>query len=148
MVSVLAWLLPAAAVSWLIAARKAASACLLNRLRTMRIDTLKKRNEFTRIAKQGGKYATPTVIVQHFNRPDMENDVVRIGFTVTRKLGNAVIRNRIKRRLREAVRAQMPKQGVPGKDYVFIGRSQTLDCAYAVLLNDVERALKTAGKAK
>ena len=59
----------------------------------------------------------------------------RFGFTVTKKLGNAVARNRIKRRLREAVRAGARPEA--GYDYVLIARHKAFTCAYADLLRDM-----------
>ena len=66
---------------------------------------------------------------------------VRLGFTATRKVGNAVIRNRAKRRLREAARALAPQLAVAGSDYVFIARMGTADRAWDRLLDDVKSAL-------
>jgi ribonuclease P protein component len=63
------------------------------------------------------------------------------GFTATKKIGGAVIRNRAKRRLREAARALLPRLGLPGVDYVFIARQETGDRVWAALLDDVESAL-------
>lgn len=111
----------------------------------MRIHTLKKREEFVQIAQRGGKFSTPTLVLQHMSCPSPHSaDDVRIGFTVTRKLGNAVVRNRIKRRLREASRKLLPEFAVAGHDYVFIGRSATQHCPYATLLKDMQRALQSA----
>jgi len=61
----------------------------------------------------------------------------RIGFTVTRKLGNAVVRNRIKRRLREAVRVASGLDLRRGHDYVFIGRAATLVQNFKDLAGDI-----------
>ena len=63
------------------------------------------------------------------------------GFTATKKIGNAVIRNRAKRRLREAARQLLPRLGRPGWDYVFIARQDTADIGWARLLDDMESAL-------
>ena len=63
------------------------------------------------------------------------------GFTATKKIGNAVIRNRAKRRLREAARVLLPQHGVPGWDYVFIARMETAEIGWARLLDDMESAL-------
>ncbi|MFT5776306.1 ribonuclease P protein component [Hyphomonas sp.] len=63
------------------------------------------------------------------------------GFTATKKVGNAVVRNRAKRRLREAARLLLPRLGHPGIDYVFIARDATADIAWARLLDDMESAL-------
>ena len=63
------------------------------------------------------------------------------GFTATKKIGNAVTRNRAKRRLREAARVLLPQLGKPGWDYVFIARMETADIAWPRLLDDMESAL-------
>ena len=63
------------------------------------------------------------------------------GFTATKKIGGAVVRNRAKRRLREAARQLLPKLARPGWDYVFIARQETADIGWARLLDDMESAL-------
>ncbi len=65
----------------------------------------------------------------------------RLGFTVTKKLGSAVIRNRIRRRLREAARLVFPDGAVAGYDYVAIARPQALTAEFGALLDDMKRAL-------
>lgn len=65
----------------------------------------------------------------------------RAGFTVTKKLGGAVARNRIRRRLKEAVRAVGPDAARPGYDYVFIARRRAATRNYRALLDDVKRGL-------
>ena len=64
-----------------------------------------------------------------------------MGFTATRKVGGAVVRNRAKRRLREAARLLLPEQGVGGFDYVFVARAGTPSRPWARLLDDVKSAL-------
>ena len=66
----------------------------------------------------------------------------RLGFTVTKKLGGAVTRNRIKRRLREAARLTLPELVESGHDYVLIGRACGLDRPFSSLQNDIRTALK------
>lgn len=63
------------------------------------------------------------------------------GFTATKKIGGAVVRNRAKRRLREAARLLLPKLARPGWDYVFIARQDTADIGWPRLLDDMESAL-------
>lgn len=67
---------------------------------------------------------------------------MRIGFTVTKKIGNAVTRNRMKRRLRALARHLLPERGCPGADHVLIGRVGGNDRPFALLLTDLEKALQ------
>jgi ribonuclease P protein component len=67
---------------------------------------------------------------------------VRVGFTVSKKVGNAVVRNRVRRRLREVVRQASPRGMRPGHDYVVIGRRAALDTPFPRLVEDFERALR------
>ncbi len=66
---------------------------------------------------------------------------MRVGFTATKKLGGAVVRNRCKRRMREAARRLLPLHGAPGYDYVFVARSSLQARAWERLLDDVKSAL-------
>jgi ribonuclease P protein component len=66
---------------------------------------------------------------------------VRVGFTASRKVGNAVRRNRAKRRLRAAAAEVLARDGRPGTDYVLIARAETGERAYAALVGDLEAAL-------
>lgn len=67
--------------------------------------------------------------------------LIRAGFTATKKIGGAVVRNRAKRRLREAARLLLPQHGQRGCDYVFIARSGTTARPWLRLLDDVKSAL-------
>ena len=69
----------------------------------------------------------------------------RVGFTVTRKIGNAVIRNRVRRRLKEAMRLLARERPIAGVDLVLVGRASTLGRRFAALLGDLARALDKAG---
>lgn len=72
---------------------------------------------------------------------DDDRPEIRIGFTVTKKLGKAVARNRIKRRLRAAARQTLPVYGEAGCDYVVVARPPALTAPFASLLDDFEHAL-------
>jgi ribonuclease P protein component len=80
------------------------------------------------------------VVVQARDRAD-DAPLVRAGFTATRKIGGAVVRNRAKRRLREAARVMLPLHGRPGFDYVFIARGGTTARPWLRLLDDMKSAL-------
>ena len=78
---------------------------------------LKRRREFLHVARAGRKWAAPGLVLQVLNRHAVTNanagdqvdmDNIRVGFTVTRKVGGAVVRNRARRRLRAAVETVMP----------------------------------------
>jgi ribonuclease P protein component len=87
--------------------------------------TIKKRKDFLSAFSSGHKFIVSSFILQMVKRSEghpVPACAVRVGFTVTKKMGNAVIRNRIKRRLREAVRDCLAKYGVAGHDYVIISR--------------------------
>ena len=69
-------------------------------------------------------------------------EVVRVGFTASRKVGNAVVRNRAKRRLRAAAAGVLARAGRPGTDYVLIARAATGERRYAELVGDLAAALR------
>ena len=72
----------------------------------------------------------------------------RFGITVTKKIGNAVMRNRMKRRLRALAREVLPQQGLAGADHVLIGRENGIERDFAVLRQELEAALARAAAGK
>jgi ribonuclease P protein component len=72
----------------------------------------------------------------------------RYGITVTKKIGNAVVRNRMKRRFRELLRATLPEQGLPDHDHVLIGRVGGIERDFATMMQELERALSRAREGK
>jgi ribonuclease P protein component len=104
---------------------------------------LKRRAEFLRVASRGRKVAVHGLVLQALHRGD--DRPARIGFTVTRKVGNAVVRNRTRRRLKEAARLLLASQPVAGVDLVVIGRDTTRARAFVALQDDLRRALAKAG---
>lgn len=113
------------------------------------VGRLKRRAEFLRVAASRRKWAAPGLILQAAPaEPQAENASaagIRVGFTCSKKVGNAVARNRAKRRLRAAVREIVASEGQPAHDYVVIGRTETLRRPYALLLQDLRTALKRVG---
>jgi ribonuclease P protein component len=71
---------------------------------------------------------------------------LRVGYTASRRVGNAVARNRAKRRLRAAAASVLPAQGREGMDYVLIARAGTSERPYAELLADLEGALRQVSR--
>ncbi len=111
-----------------------------NAPRAVPFSVLKRRAEFV-AASRAPRIARPGFVVQVRNRHD-DDPRIGVGFTCTKKVGNAVARNRAKRRLREIARAVIPQYGVAGHDYVLIGRRlETANRNYQVLLADLQSAL-------
>jgi len=76
-------------------------------------------------------------------RPRDDGDPTkRIGFTMTKKIGNAVVRNRMKRRLRALARDLLPSDGIAGADHVLIGRNGGIERDYATLRTELTKALR------
>ena len=102
------------------------------------MERLRKRADF--VAAAGGiKVPAATFVLQARDRKD--HGPVRVGFTVSKKVGNAVERNRVRRRLREVVRLKSADALPAGHDYVLIGRRTALSAEFSQLTADYERAL-------
>ena len=99
---------------------------------------LKVRAQFLACAK-APSCARGAVVVQALPRPDRSG--MAAGFTATKKIGNAVVRNRAKRRLREAARLLLPEHGRSAHDYVFIARQGAAERPWPRLLDDMKSAL-------
>jgi ribonuclease P protein component len=104
---------------------------------------LKRRAQFLRVASRGRKAAVHGLVLQALVRPDC--GPARIGFTVTKKIGNAVIRNRTRRRLKEAARLLLRERSVASVDLVVIGRDSTRARPFSDLVDDLQRALAKVG---
>lgn len=102
---------------------------------------LTSRKQFLAVAK-GRRYATTGLVLQARRNPDPGAKAIGIGYTATKKTGNAVARNRIKRRLRAAVAEIMADKAKSGFDYVIIGRAGTIDRPWQSLLDDLTHALQ------
>jgi ribonuclease P protein component len=109
------------------------------------MERLRRRQDFLAAAK-GMSAAMPGMVVQAVKRSDESEP--RLGFTCSRKIGNAVARNRAKRRLREVARIDLGVAAKPGHDYVIIGRSATLTRDFGLLRGDLARAIERLHGAK
>lgn len=105
------------------------------------MERLRHRRDFL-AAASGAKAPATAFVLQVRERRD--DGPVRIGFTVSRKVGTAVERNRVRRRLREIVRKAAPAAMRAGHDYVLIGRRAALNLAFERMIEDFERALRRA----
>lgn len=106
----------------------------------VRLITLTKRADFL-AANAGKRAASGGLVLLVRDRAD-GNPQMRIGYTVTKKTGNAVVRNRMKRRFRELARELLPQAGVAGADHVIIGRISGVTREFSALRADLSRALK------
>ena len=95
------------------------------------------------MAAKGRKAATHGLVLQALTRDDQAP--ARIGFTVTRKIGDAVVRNRTRRRLKEAARLELNRHEIVGVDLVLIGREGTSKRAFPDMRDDFRRALRKVG---
>lgn len=102
---------------------------------------LRRNRDFRRVRLVGKTYASPLLVLA-FLRNELNHN--RFGFVVSKQLGKAVDRNKIKRRLREAVRLRLASIQ-PGADIVFVARKRARQAPYAALAESAERLLKEAG---
>ena len=104
----------------------------------LKIERLRKRAQFL-FVRHGLKYVRPSVIVEARRRAP--EGVVGVGFTASRKVGGAVVRNRARRRMKEAALRLMPLHALAGVDYVLVARPRTPEASWAGLLDDLGNAL-------
>ena len=108
---------------------------------------LRKRAEFLRVAGKGRRAPASGLVLQVLARDDAGPP--RLGFTVTKKVGNAVVRNRTKRRLRAAARLVLAGDAsAPGVDLVLIGRGETRARPFVLLVDDLRRTMTKLGAIK
>jgi len=108
---------------------------------TVCLTRLKTRGDFLRVAATRARAVRPGLILQAAPQPDADEALPRVGFTASKRVGNAVARNRAKRRMRAAAGSLLPSQGKVGTDYVLIARAGTGARPYAELLADLEGSL-------
>lgn len=121
------------------------------------IGRLKRRAEFLQVAAANRKWVAPGLILQVRRQPSPESNSddapraarsegarapVRVGFTASRKVGNAVQRNRARRRLRAVAQQVLEQHAEPGTDFVLIARPATIDRDYQALIGDLVAGLK------
>jgi len=104
-----------------------------------RLVNLRKRSDFL-AANSGKRASTPGFILLVRDRKDAD-PAMRVGFTVTKKIGGAVVRNRMKRRFRALAREILAAKGLPGSDHVMIGRANGIERDFALLRSDLVSAL-------
>lgn len=109
------------------------------------IERLKDRPDFLRVA-EGGRVHSRGFSLQFAKREGAE--IARLGFTVTKRVGNAVMRNRVRRRLKEAARLSFPEAARAGMDYVLVGRVEAATLPFPSLIADLKQALARAKDAK
>lgn len=109
------------------------------------LERLKKRRQFLRVAAENRKCVTRGILLQAAPRPADEQPVSsgpRYGLTVSKRVGNAVVRNRARRRLRAAAEEILPRCAITSFDYVLIGRKETPARDFASLKQDLETGLQ------
>ena len=106
----------------------------------MTLSVLTKRADFLS-ANSGLRNARAGFVL--LTRPN-DGQGIRYGITVTKKIGNAVVRNRMKRRFRELLRAALPKGGLPDHDHVLIGRAGGVERDFQLMSEELDKALERA----
>ena len=112
------------------------------------LQRLKTRRQFLRVAAENRKWAAPGIVLQVAPQPSddgTETDGPRYGLTVSKRVGNAVIRNRARRRLRAVAEEILPCSASTGYDYVLIGRKGTPSRNFPALKKDLKTGLEKLG---
>ena len=112
------------------------------------IEVIRKRADFV-AANRGKRYVTPSFVLLAYQRRE-EHVVpvhsIRFGITVTKKIGNAVVRNRMKRRFRALLQEVLPEYGLPGVDHIMIGRKADKEQVFADMQTDLQKGLEHLGR--
>lgn len=107
------------------------------------VPTFKASPDFQRLSRDGRRWSASAFILQYL--PKDPETPAQFGFTASRKVGNAVVRNRAKRRLRELVRLQLKEGALMGFDLVLIARTAAATQDFSTMQADFKRGLKTLG---
>jgi ribonuclease P protein component len=108
------------------------------------LEVLRRRADFVALAQKGKKFVAPGLILQAMISPDPKvKSGLRYGLTASSKIGNAVVRNRARRRLRSLVQTLIKDHAMLGYDYVLIARAITGKRSYLALSQDLSNALRT-----
>ncbi|GAB5487398.1 MAG: hypothetical protein Pars2KO_09680 [Parasphingorhabdus sp.] len=108
------------------------------------ITVIRKRPDFV-AANRGKRFVAPGFVLLIHKRRDghiADAHSIRYGITVTKKIGNAVTRNRMKRRFRALITEILPEHGIAGADHILIGRKQAQEPAFDAMRADLEKGLK------
>ena len=110
--------------------------------KTVRLTPIRKRSDFL-AANSARRFATPGFVLLVRDRGDLDA-TMRLGITVTKKIGNAVIRNRMKRRFRALANDVIAASGKSGADHILIGRLGGIERDYALIRSELDKAVKRA----
>ena len=111
----------------------------------IKIEGIKSKKEFREILNKGQKISSKFFLTYVKKTP--ETDSLKLGFIITKKIGNAVLRNKIKRRIREALRTVGSNAG-PGASFVFIARKAAAEASYLNIIEVLNKVLKKVQKIK
>ena len=110
---------------------------------TVLLKTIKKRIDFVKVSEKGKKFFTQGFILQKYKRDfSSKENTARVGFMITKKIGNAVERNKIKRRFRAIIKEVLNNYLKKNYDYVIIANKKSLVMNYKELKNDVVKVIK------
>lgn len=123
---------------------QAADAGLAEPRPALAIRKMRARREFL-AANKGRRFPSPGLLLLVYPRGD-QDPAIGLGITVTKKIGNAVVRNRLKRRYRALAAELLPHYGIAGADHVLIGRQTAIERDFGLLRADFKGALKRAAK--
>ena len=104
-----------------------------------KLQSIPARQDFLQARNQGKKAFSRGLVIQATRR---DSDIWRVGLTASRKIGNAVCRNRVRRRMRALARQHLATIARPGVDYVLIARHDTVSCEWQDLVTGLTKAIR------